>query len=132
MFNEKSEHRLNGVNPQLRAVMQRTEADYIYKYPDREVQITEGIRSFKRQRYLYETGKTQLAIGPHCYGEAVDIHIIINGKISWEEQPYIDFHIMFKNIASLHALEYRWGGNWPKFKDYVHFEMQTILTKVST
>lgn len=98
------------------------------------VRITQGLRTFQEQDALYAQGRTTAgkkvtnAKGGqsiHCYGLAVDIGFIINGKPSWEtkadwdkdkQSDWMEVVQIFKNY------KWSWGGDWKSFKDMPHFE----------
>lgn len=67
-FSRRSEKNLEGVKPQLVAVVRRalelTEVDF---------GITEGLRSKYRQKQLVAEGKSQTMNSPHLTGDAVDV-----------------------------------------------------------
>ncbi|MBP1948500.1 M15 family metallopeptidase [Virgibacillus litoralis] len=106
-----------------------------------DVVITEKVRSIKRQNKLYEQGRlsdekvvTYAKGGEsyHNYGLAVDYALrnkdgeIIwninydgnnNGKSDWFEVAEIAKELGFE-----------WGGDWSKFKDYPHLQMDFGLS----
>jgi peptidoglycan LD-endopeptidase CwlK len=111
-----------------------------------KVRITQGLRTFKEQDGLYNLGRTVAnSVGKtpkkplgnivtnakggksiHNYGFAVDICLIIDGKVAswdtakdWDNDRIADWYecvkIFIKN-------GWEWGGNWKKFKDLPHFD----------
>lgn len=104
-----------------------------------KVRITQGLRTFKEQDDLYAIGRTQPgkkvtnAKGGqsiHNYGLAVDICLIIDGKIAswdtvkdWDNDKVTDWYECVKIFAK-HGWD--WGGNWKTFKDLPHFERKSI------
>lgn len=107
-----------------------------------KVRITQGLRSFEEQEKLYAIGRitngkkvTNAKAGQsiHNYGLAVDICLMINGKIAswdtvkdWDNDRVADWYECVK-IFARHGWD--WGGNWKTFKDLPHFEKKNILTK---
>lgn len=107
-----------------------------------KVRITQGLRSFEEQEKLYAIGRitsgkkvTNAKAGQsiHNYGLAVDICLMIDGKIvswdtakDWDNDGVADWYECVKIFAK-HGWD--WGGNWKTFKDLPHFEKKNILTK---
>jgi peptidoglycan LD-endopeptidase CwlK len=105
------------------------------------VVITNGFRSFEDQKRLYQQGRTtsgnivtnaKAGESYHNYGLAIDFALktptgnVIwdrqydgnrNGKADWTEVVEISKSLGFK-----------WGGDWAKFKDYPHLQMDFGLT----
>lgn len=95
-----------------------------------KVRITQGLRTFKEQDDLYAIGRTKPgkkvtnAKGGqsiHNYGLAVDICLIIDGKIAswdtvkdWDNDKVADWYECVKIFAKY---GWDWGGNWKTFKD---------------
>ena len=100
-----------------------------------KVRITQGLRTFEEQDALYAVGRTkpgkkvtQAKGGQsiHNYGFAVDICLIIDGKVAswdtykdWDNDKIADWYECVKIFANN---GWDWGGNWKKFKDLPHFE----------
>lgn len=103
--------------------------------------ITDGFRSAEDQDRLFEKGRTVAgnivthAKGGesyHNFGLAIDFAIKtpsedviwdmgydgnMNGKPDWDEV-----------VEMAKALGFEWGGDWPKFKDYPHLQMNFGLS----
>lgn len=103
------------------------------------VRITQGLRSFKEQDDLYSLGRTKpgkkvsnakAGQSIHNYGFAVDICLIIDGKVAswdtakdWDNDKVADWYECVKIFAKY---GWDWGGNWKTFKDLPHFEKKNI------
>ena len=83
--------------------------------------ITSGIRTNAQQEKLYMAGRSQVKRdGAHVQGRAVDICMILNGKVNWERIYYIQFYGFIKELftalqeAEQIDFKYRltWGGDW--------------------
>ena len=99
------------------------------------VRITQGLRTFAEQDALYQQGRTtagkkvtnaKAGQSIHNYGFAIDICLIIDGKIAswettkdWDNDQVADWYECVKIFAK-HGWE--WGGNWKTFKDLPHFD----------
>lgn len=108
------------------------------------IRITQGLRPFAEQAALYAQGRTvfvdskgrKLGIVTnakpgqsfHQYGLAVDLAIMVDGKVDWN----FDYSKL-KPFAAKYGIS--WGGDWKSFKDRPHFEKglghtwRTLLAK---
>jgi len=134
-FGRRSKSRLKGVNPKLVNVL--NEAIKIYDFT-----IIEGLRTKRRQKELYDQGKTKVMHSRHMDGLAVDISPY---PVNFEDIKRF-FYIagIIKVIGMRLGADIRWGGDWNKdqiftsrglanktgtdssqnFNDYVHFEIK--------
>ena len=104
-----------------------------------KVRVTQGLRTFAEQDALYQQGRTtagkkvtnaKAGQSIHNYGFAVDICLIIDGKIAswetskdWDNDQVADWYECVKIFAK-HGWE--WGGNWKTFKDLPHFDKRNF------
>ncbi|NJM79852.1 MAG: M15 family metallopeptidase [Flavobacterium sp.] len=100
-----------------------------------KIRITQGLRTFEEQDALYAIGRTKpgkkvtnakAGQSIHNYGFAVDICLIIDGKVAswdtvkdWDNDKTADWYECVKIFAKY---GWEWGGNWKKFKDLPHFD----------
>lgn len=114
------------------------------KVSDVDFGISEGNRSLKRQKLLFDAGKSKIdgitKKGNHNYSpsRAFDVYAYVNGKASWRESylAYLGGVIMgtanrlYEEVKIKHKI--RWGGNWDmdgeiitdqSFIDMPHFEL---------
>ncbi len=95
-----------------------------------QVRISQGLRTFAEQDALYkQKPKVTNAKGGqsvHNYGFAVDIVLIIDGKVAswdtkkdWDGDKVSDWDECVKVFAKY---GWNWGGNWSSFKDMPHFD----------
>lgn len=95
-----------------------------------EVRITQGLRTFEEQQKLYnqrpKVTNAKAGQSIHNYGFAVDICLIIDGKVAswdtakdWDNDKIADWYEVVKIFAKY---GWEWGGNWKNFKDMPHFE----------
>lgn len=125
-FSERSLRNLKGVHPDLVAVieeaLQSSPVDFI---------VIEGVRTKERQQELFDQGFSKTMNSKHLTGHAVDL---------WPIDPNTGKAVSGRNNARLWALykqvapavkqaaddlgvEVSWGGDWKKFKDGPHFEI---------
>ena len=104
-----------------------------------KVRVTQGLRTFAEQDALYQQGRTtagkkvtnaKAGQSVHNYGFAVDICLIIDGKVAswettkdWDNDKIADWYECVKIFAK-HGWE--WGGNWKTFKDLPHFDKRNF------
>lgn len=105
------------------------------------VVITNGFRSVEEQNRLYEQGRTtqgnivtnaQGGESFHNYGLAVDFALKTpSGNVIWDRQydgnkngrtDWTEIVEIAKSVG------FTWGGDWTKFKDYPHLQMDFGLT----
>ncbi len=118
-FSRRSEKNLEGVKPQLVAVVRRalelTEVDF---------GITEGLRSKYRQKQLVAEGKSQTMNSRHLTGDAVDVVAYVGGQVSWEWSLYEKIAAAFTQASQELNIPVEWGGSWRTLKDGPHFQLK--------
>ena len=117
-FSQRSKDRLKGVHPDMVKVMQEA-----IKESPLDFGITEGLRTLERQKELFEAGKSQTMNSRHLKGFAVDIAVLVGGKITWEFSKYQIVADHIKKVAKNLGIPIVWGGDWVSFKDGPHFEL---------
>ena len=117
-FGSKSKERLQGVHPDMIKVMEEA-----IKESPLDFSITEGVRTLERQKELFEAGKSQTMNSRHLKGFAVDIAVLVDGKITWEFSKYQIVADHIKKVAKDLGIPIVWGGDWVSFKDGPHFEL---------
>lgn len=117
-FGSKSQERLKGVHPKLVQVMQEA-----IKESPLDFSITEGVRSVERQKELFESGKSQTMRSRHISGHAIDIAVLVDGKITWDFSKYQIVADHIKTVAKSLNIPIEWGGDWTSFKDGPHFQL---------
>lgn len=107
-LNEESEEMLDKLHPSLAACVRQAAA-----ISDIEVQVVEGLRSESKHTELYRKGATQHPNqSTHFYGVAVDLVLIVEGKILLEQEPYDDLAECMKIAAIENSVKMRWGAAW--------------------
>ncbi len=126
-----SENMMVGVHPDLVAVVrlaiQKTDIDF---------KVGEGVRTIERQRKLVAEGKSKTLNSRHIpgrdgLGKAVDLWVLVDGKVSWEQKYYVQMAKHVLAAAKELGIAIRWGGDWDqdgdwrdeKFFDGPHFEL---------
>lgn len=117
-LSKRSLKALEGVNPELVAVVQRaiqiTSVDFV---------VTEGLRTPERQRVLFDSGASQTLNSKHLTGDAVDLAAWVDNKVDWSWPLYSKLAAAMKAAAKELDVPIAWGGDWKHFKDGPHFEL---------
>lgn len=135
-FGNKSEEKLNGVNPDIVRVARRA-----LSFGVMDFSVIEGLRTAERQQDLYREGKSQLdgvtVRSKHQGGNAIDIlpyPAVVNSVNVWDDkQRFCVLAGLMYAAASLEGVSIRWGGDWDgdgnnadsSFFDAPHFELVT-------
>lgn len=117
-FGNRSKERLNGVHPDMVKVMEEA-----IKESPLDFSITEGLRTRERQKELFSAGKSQTMNSRHLTGKAVDIAVLVDGKVTWDFKYYQIAADHIKGVATKLDIPLVWGGDWVSFKDGPHFEL---------
>jgi peptidoglycan L-alanyl-D-glutamate endopeptidase CwlK len=120
-LNATSISRLRGVDANLIALAKK--AREISPIP---FEITEGLRTAERQRYLVKTGKSRTMKSYHLRGKAMDFVAMPGGKVSWDLKDYKTIvEKAFKPAAKALGLTDRivYGVYWKSIVDGPHIEI---------
>lgn len=109
---------LEGVHPDLAAVVKR--ADEL----GARFHITCGLRSIEEQRRLVIAGKSRTLKSRHLTGHAVDFMVAEpGGGVSYEMADMTACAAIFKQAAKEIGVAIEWGGDWKRFVDTPHIEL---------
>ena len=118
IFGTRSLRALEGVHPDLVRVAHRalalTPTDFV---------ITEGLRTLKRQQELLEAGASRTMNSRHLTGKAIDFAPVVAGKVRWDWPLFPPIAAAFKEAASERGVPIVWGGDWARFRDGPHVEL---------
>lgn len=116
---KRSRARLKGVHPDLVRVVKRaidiTPVDFT---------VIEGVRSRERQRQLVRSGASRTMRSRHLTGHAVDIAPWVGGTVRWDWPLFYPIAKAMKQAAKELNVPITWGGDWRRFKDGPHFQLQ--------
>jgi peptidoglycan L-alanyl-D-glutamate endopeptidase CwlK len=115
---QRSKDRLTGVHPDLVKVIEEA-----IKESPLDFSITEGLRTKERQKELFDAGKSQTMNSRHITGKAIDIAVLVDGKVTWDFKYYQTAADHIKKVAKELGIDIVWGGDWQSFKDGPHFEL---------
>jgi peptidoglycan L-alanyl-D-glutamate endopeptidase CwlK len=112
-------HRLAGVHPDLAKVITRV----FETATPASVIVTEGVRSLARQKQLVAEGKSRTMNSRHLTGHAVDLGVLVDGKLVWDWPSYERLAVAVKAVADEVGVPIEWGGDWKSFRDGPHFQL---------
>ena len=116
---KKSLERLAGVKEPLQNVIKSAIVDSPYDFS-----ITCGLRTVEEQKVLVATGKSRTMKSKHLTGDAVDIAVFVDGKLTWELKYYKKVAAHIKKVAAKLGVKITWGGDWQSFIDGPHFQLE--------
>jgi peptidoglycan L-alanyl-D-glutamate endopeptidase CwlK len=118
-FGSRSTKNMNGIHPDLRLVLDKALEDSPLDFV-----VIEGLRTKERQKQLVASGASERLDSRHITGHAVDLLPIgPNGKPAFDWPLYDQLGPAVKKAANDLGIELDWGGDWKKFKDGPHFEL---------
>lgn len=85
--------------------------------------IVEGLRTLEQQRVYVAKGASTTMNSRHLTGHAVDIAPLIDGKTRWDWPLYHQIAPVIKGVAQDLGIAIVWGGDWKRFPDGPHFEL---------
>lgn len=114
----RSKQRLKGVHPDLVKVVKRA-----IEISEVDFTVLEGIRSEKRQAELLAKGASTTMRSRHLTGHAVDLGAYVDGSVRWDWPLYHKIAAAMKQAAKEEGVHMEWGGDWAKFPDGPHFQL---------
>ena len=117
---------LEGVHPDLVKVVKR--ADEL----GARFHITDGLRTEERQRQLVKAGKSKTMKSRHLTGHEVDFVVAEpGGGVSYDHAGMKACAAVFKQAAQELGVAIEWGGDWKRFVDTPHIELDRKVYKES-
>ena len=117
-YSKRSLSNLKGIHPDLRRVidraLQESPLDFI---------VIEGLRTMQRQRELYASGASKTMNSRHLTGHAVDLLPIGKDGAAFAWPLYDKLGPAVKAAADAEGVQIEWGGDWAKFRDGPHFQL---------
>ena len=117
-FGKKSLERLAGIKEPLQTLAKSAITDSPYDFS-----ITCGLRTVEEQKVLVATGKSKTMKSKHLTGDAFDIAVFVDGKLTWELKYYKAVALHIEKVAKKLGINIEWGGRWASFVDGPHFQL---------
>ena len=117
-FGLTSKAKLSSVHKDLQKVFYEAITNSPYDFS-----ITEGLRSYARQKELVAAGKSKTLNSRHLTGHAVDFCILIDGKASWDLPKYKEVANHIKAVAKELNIPIVCGVDWKGFVDGPHVQL---------
>lgn len=106
-LSQRSRKRLEGVHPDLVAVVERaieiTRVDFA---------VIEGMRTIEKQRALVANGASKTMNSRHLTGHAVDLGAWVAGELRWDWPLYRKIAVAMFEAADELGVDIVWGGDW--------------------
>lgn len=102
---------LGGVHPDLVRVVQKCAADVPLPFT---FGVSEGLRTLQQQKIDVAAGKSQTMNSRHLDGHAVDLVVLVQGKMSWAWPSYYTLADAMRTAAMDGRVPLEWGGCWDK------------------
>ena len=111
-LSQRSLNKLEGVHPDLVAVVQRA-----IELTDVDFGVTYGVRTVEEQEKLVAQGRSQTMkskhlIQPDGYSHAVDLVAYFGSDISWELNVYDNIADAMAEAANEVGIPLKWGAAW--------------------
>jgi peptidoglycan LD-endopeptidase CwlK len=106
-FGEKSLRELEGVHPELAALVHRA-----LELTEQDFAVHDGLRTRAEQEQLLISGASQTLDSKHLTGDAVDLVPMVNGKLRWEWEPIYAVAKAVRQAARDLDMKVRWGAAW--------------------
>lgn len=134
-WSKRSTDNMRGLHPDLILVLNRA-----LQTSPHDFVVTEGLRTLERQKELVRIGASKTLKSRHLkqtdgYGHAFDFYAMVDinkdGKMSFEEMSNVRLMLPIADAIKAAAKEKNvaitYGGDWRKFKDYPHFELDRAV-----
>ena len=111
-LSQRSLNKLNGVHPDMVAVVQRA-----IELTDVDFGVTYGVRTLEEQKELYNSGRSQTMNSKHLiqgdgYSHAVDLVAYFGSSVSWELNVYDNICDAMAQAAEEVECGIKWGAAW--------------------
>lgn len=121
-FSQRSIDNLKGVHPDLVKVVYRALA-----ISEQDFVVVEGVRTKEKQIEYIKKGASKTMNSRHLTGHAVDLYPYVGGKLEMNDWAiFRKVAKAMKQAAQELNVPVVWGGDWTKFRDGPHFELDRI------
>ena len=102
---------LGGVHPDLVRVVTKCAADVPLPFT---FAVSQGLRTVEQQRQYVAQGRSQTMNSRHLDGHAVDLVVLVDGKITWDWPMYYRLADGMRHASLDTQIPLVWGGVWDK------------------
>lgn len=124
MLNQRSLDRLKGVKQVLIDILIEASKDSPYEF---QIPPFGGLRTAEEQNGLFLKGASKMdgfkKKSYHQTGKAFDIFLMVEGKASWDKEKLTKVARHIQEVAKDNNINLTWGGDWTKFVDMPHFQI---------
>ena len=117
IFSQRSKNNLSEVHEHLQALthcaLASSKVDFI---------VIDGLRTAEEHQENLRNGKSWTKRSRHQDGLAVDVAAYVDGKVTYDPQPYHKISEAFYLCSKHMNIPLTWGGEW-RVKDLMHFEL---------
>ena len=122
-LSQRSKDNLIDVHPDMVSVVERGLQLSPYDYG-----VSEGLRTPETQKEYFESGKSTTMNSLHLpqgdgYSHAVDLFIIVNGKVTWEHKYFRKVIQAIFTAAIELGVQVEAGALWRDFLDSPHIQL---------
>ena len=138
MLDKISITRLKSVHPDLEEIIKLADS-FIPAESTNRFRVTCGIRTAQEQMECYKRGVSKLdgiprskggrGVSEHQYGMAVDLVPMIGKEPVWSGEALRLLSLTVKKAAKQLKIPIIWGGDWPKFVDMPHYQLDRSVYK---
>lgn len=120
-FGGRSEQRLQGVHPDLVRVVRRA-----LELSKVDFSVAEGLRSYARQKELYDDGKSRTMRSRHLTGHAVDLYPVSKAGAEWVREDFEEVVDSMRRASKALGIPIEHGHDWKSFPDSPHHQLPTL------
>lgn len=111
---------LRGVHPDLVRVVNDCAANSPLPFT---FGVSEGLRTIRQQKIDVASGKSATMNSRHLDGHAVDLVVLVGGKMVWAWPPYHVLAAGMKAAAARCGIPLEAGADWTHFPDGPHYQL---------
>jgi hypothetical protein len=151
LLSERDKKRLHGVHPHMASLIAEASVIVPKRYKELSIFVIYGVRSREEQYRIWREchepdgtpngnpwktnlngtpkgkrtpeGSPGTGVSRHQSGNAVDVGVNVNGKLTWNEDEYDKVANVILELAAKNKVPVVWGGNFKSRKDRPHYEL---------
>lgn len=113
--------RLVGVHPDLVKVVRRA-----LELSAVDFSVSEGLRSYERQKQLFAEGKSRTMNSRHLSGHAVDLYPVSKAGPEWVKEDFEEVVGAMARASKALGIPIESGHNWKSFPDSPHHQLPAL------